>query len=38
MKKKTVDSNSVFGVLLTDSSKAFDCLCHELLGPKTTCL
>ena len=32
--KKTVDNNKVFGTLLTDLSKAFDCLCHDLLVAK----
>ena len=32
--KSTVDKDGVFGVLLTDLSKAFDCLDHELLTPK----
>ena len=29
--KKSVDSNKVFGAVLTDLSKAFDCICHDLL-------
>ena len=32
--KKSVDSGGVFGALLTDLSKAFDCLSHELLIAK----
>ena len=32
--KKAVDDNKVFGALLTDLSKAFDCICHGLLVPK----
>ena len=32
--KRSVDEGKVFGVLLTDLSKAFDCLDHELLIPK----
>ena len=32
--KRTVDNNRVFGVLLTDLSKAFDCISHDLLIPK----
>ena len=27
--KKAVDNNKVFGALLTDLSKAFDCTCHD---------
>ena len=29
--KRAVDNGKVFGILLTDLSKAFDCLSHELL-------
>ena len=29
--EKVVDSNKVFGVVLTNLSKAFDCICHDLL-------
>ena len=32
--KRTVDNGKVFGILLTDLSKAFDCLSHELLLAK----
>ena len=32
--KKAVDSNKVFGAILTDLSKAFDCICHDLLVAK----
>ena len=32
--KKAVDNNKVFGALLTDLSKAFDCICHDLLAAK----
>ena len=32
--KKCVDSGGAFGALLTDLSKAFDCLSHELLTAK----
>ena len=32
--KKPVDSNKVFGAVLTDLSKAFDCICHDLLVAK----
>ena len=28
--KRAVDNGKVFGILLTDLSKAFDCLSHEL--------
>ena len=32
--KKEVDSNKVFGALLTDLLKAFDCISHDLLVAK----
>ena len=32
--KKAVDSNKVFGAILTDLSKAFDCIFHNLLVAK----
>ena len=32
--KKANDNNKVFGALLTDLSKAFDCICHDLLVEK----
>ena len=32
--KKAVDSNKVFGAFLTDLSKAFQCVCHDLLIAK----
>ena len=32
--KRAVDSGQMFGALLTDLSKAFDCLDHELLIAK----
>ena len=32
--KKAVDSNKVFGALLADLSKEFDCICHDLLVAK----
>ena len=32
--KKANDNNKIFGVLLTDLSKAFDCICHDLLVAK----
>ena len=32
--KKAVDNNKVFGALLADLSKAFDCICHDLLVAK----
>ena len=31
---KAVDSNKVFGAVLTDLSRAFDCVCHELFIAK----
>ena len=34
--KRAVDSGQMFGALLTDLSKAFDCLDHELLIAKLT--
>ena len=34
MEKKSVDSAGAFGALMTDLSKAFDCLHHELLIAK----
>ena len=34
MGKKSVDSGEAFGALLTDLSKAFDCLSHEFLIAK----
>ena len=33
-RKKSVDKGQVFGALLTDLTKAFDCLDHELLTAK----
>ena len=30
LKKKTIDQGMEYGALLTDLSKAFDCLAHEL--------
>ena len=33
-RKKAADNNKVFGALLTDLSKAFDCICHDLLVAK----
>ena len=32
--KKAVDNNKVFGAIPTDLSKAFDCICHDLLIAK----
>ena len=32
--KKSVDKSNIFGALITDLSKAFDCLDHELLIAK----
>ena len=32
--KKAVDTKNVFGALLTDLSKAFDCLSHDLIMAK----
>ena len=32
--KKAVDSNKVFGAILTDLSKAFDCICLDVLVVK----
>ena len=32
--KKVVDNNKDFGAILTDLSKAFDCICHDLLDAK----
>ena len=33
-RKKAVYNNKVFGTLLTDLWKAFDCICHDLLIAK----
>ena len=32
--KKAVDNNKIFGAVLTDLSKAFNCICHDLLIAK----
>ena len=32
--KKAVDNSKAFGALLTDLSKVFDCICHDLLVAK----
>ena len=32
--KKAVDNHKVFGAILTNLSKAFDCICHDLLIAK----
>ena len=32
--KRATDNNDAFGALLTDLSKAFDCLSHDLLIAK----
>ena len=32
--KKAIDNNKVFGALLTGLSKAFDCICRDLLAAK----
>ena len=32
--KKPTGNNKIFGALLTDPSKAFDCICHDLLVAK----
>ena len=34
MEKKSIDNGGAFGALMTDLSKAFDCLSHELLIAK----
>ena len=36
--KRSIDNGKSFGALLTDLSKAFDCLDHELLIAKLKCL
>ena len=33
--KRSVDGGVAFGILLTDSSKAYNCLDHELIIAKT---
>ena len=33
-KKKKVDNHEAFGAVLTDLSKAYDCICHDLLIEK----
>ena len=32
--KKEVDNNKVFGAHLTELSKAFDCICHDLVAAR----
>ena len=32
--KRAVNSNKVFGAILTDLSKAFECICHDFLAAK----
>ena len=32
--KSAIDKGKYFGALLTDLSKAFDCICHELILTK----
>ena len=32
--KKVVDNNKVFGAIPTDPSKAFDCICRDLIIAK----
>ena len=34
MEEKSVDNGGAFGALLTDLSKTFNCLPHEILIPK----
>ena len=34
MEKKVLYNNKAFAALLTDLSKAFDCICHDLLVAK----
>ena len=36
--KSATDNKKLFGALLTDLSKAFDCLSHELLIAETKCI